>query len=400
MGSERQRIGVATAKSLGIGQELRDSELKGFGIRRQQGGVFYFVQTRIRGRLRRMTIGRHGSPWTPETARREAARLLMAIRAGEDPAATRDEARRERMTFADAAERFMELYAPKLKEKTQTGYHSILRHHILPKLGKRPLDEIGAQDMAKAHAAWKSQPRTANLALAVTSKILSWSEEQGFRATGTNPCKSVKRYRENKRERFLTRDELRRLGEILDAGEADGTLNRSAVMALRLLVLTGARLSEILTLRWEYVDLERRRIRLPDSKTGAKDIVLNSQAVALLGRLERLGDNPWVLPGHVKGQHLVNLQKPWREIRRRAGIPDVRIHDLRHSFASIAVDAGGSLPMIGKLLGHRQTQTTARYAHVGRDPAEAVAEAAGRHIVDVWGVAPEREREFPSVTKK
>lgn len=155
---------------------------------------------------------------------------------------------------------------------------------------------------------------------------------------------------------------------------------------IRMLVLTGARLSEMLTLRWSYVDAERRTLRLPDSKTGAKTIYLSPEAVAILHDLPRLDGNPWVFPGHIAGRHLVNIQKPWRSLRAKAGLNDVRIHDLRHSFASISIEVGGTLPIIGALLGHSQAQTTARYSHVAPSPAQRIADAAGARIAEAWSL--------------
>jgi integrase len=152
-------------------------------------------------------------------------------------------------------------------------------------------------------------------------------------------------------------------------------------------MLTGARLSEILTLEWQFVDLERSLLFLPDSKTGEKVITLNSQAVALLKDLPRLANNPFVLPGQRHGQHLINIRLPWLEICKRAKVRNVRIHDLRHSFASVAGASGGSLPLIGKLLGHSQAQTTSRYVHVAGNPVTELAENTGRTIATALGLA-------------
>ena len=189
----------------------------------------------------------------------------------------------------------------------------------------------------------------------------------------SNPCRHVKKYAEAKRERFLSSEELSRLGEALIAFEIDRPEMQSAVNAIRLLILTGCRLTEIQTLKWDYV--EPHCLRLPDSKTGAKSVPIGPAVHDVLAGIERVPDNPFVIVGRINGQHLTDLQRPWRRIRKRAGLDDVRIHDLRHSFASRAVTGGEGLPMIGKLLGHSQVQTTARYAHLDVDPTVA---AAGR----------------------
>lgn len=185
-------------------------------------------------------------------------------------------------------------------------------------------------------------PRAANHALSVMSKLLTWAEDQGYRPEGANPCQRVQRYRENKRERFLTKDELAKLGKALDKAEAEHIAGPYAIAALRLLIFTGARLNEILTLQWSHVDLERKMIFLPDSKTGQKPVTLNQPAIDILKALPRFANNPYVIVGHRYGSHLINLQKPWQEIRALAGLETVRIHDLRHTFASVAVATGNS----------------------------------------------------------
>ena len=228
----------------------------------------------------------------------------------------------------------------------------------------------------------KNTPRMANFCLAVLSKFMNWAEEKGLRPQFSNPVRGIRKYPENHRERFLTAEELQRLGESLDE-ELREHGDIYAVAAIRLLILTGARLSEILTLKWEYVDLDRGLLLLPNSKTGKKAIVLNAAARKVLEELPRLNGNPHVICGHKEGQHLVNLQKPWRRIRKRADIEDVRIHDLRHTFASLAARQGGSLPRIGALLGHSQMQTTQRYAHLIVDDVRQLDETVGDELADM-----------------
>jgi integrase len=189
----------------------------------------------------------------------------------------------------------------------------------------------------------------------------------------------VERYRERKVERFLSEDELGRLGRALAQADRDGTPSPASVAAIRLLVLTGMRLGEVLTLRWENVDLKRSLIQLHDSKTGPKLIPLNAPAVEVLRGLDRRG-SPWVIPGSRPGAHLVNLSKPWARIRAAARLEAMRLHDLRHSFASIGVGTGLGLPIIGKLLGHTQAATTQRYAHLADDPLRQASEAIGRRL--------------------
>jgi integrase len=210
--------------------------------------------------------------------------------------------------------------------------------------------------------------------------MMNLAEAWGLRLDGSNPVRHVKKYREDKRERYLTKAELQRLGAVLADPQTKAMESPFVVAAIGLLVLTGARLIEILTLRWEYVDLENEVLRLPDSKTGAKLIYLNAAAINLLRTMPRMAGNPYLIAGKNPGARLINLQKPWRRIRAKANLDDVRIHDLRHSFASVAAGTGMSLPMIGKLLGHSQPVTTARYAHLAADPIRAASNLIGAEI--------------------
>ena len=240
--------------------------------------------------------------------------------------------------------------------------------------------DIKRSDIAELHHALRETPYQANRTLGVLSKMFSLAEMWGMRPDGSNPCLHIKRYKEEKRERFLSAEEFARLGKVLDDTLRDGSETRSAVVAIRLLMLTGCRLSEIQKLRWEHIDLEAGELRLPDTKTGGRAVPLAPSAVRLLESLPRDEDNPWVIAGRKAGSHLTDLQHPWRRIREKAELDDVRIHDLRHSFASRALALGEGLPMIGKLLGHTQVQTTARYAHLARDTVKASAARIGDSI--------------------
>lgn len=381
------KITISAVESLPPHHTINDRDLKGFGVRRQAGPPTYFVLKRIQGRLRRVTIGRHGSPWTPETARREAASLLMSIQTGGNPIRERDERRQRAATFAEVAGAFLDLHGRVLKPSTLEVYRALLKNQLNPTFARKPMNEIAPTHVASFHAKWRSKPRTANHAVALLSKIINWAPDHGFAAPAENPCAKVKHYREGKRERFLSDSEVTALGDALRAAEGKGA-NPWVIGLIRLLLLTGARLGELLTLRWEYVDHAHQVLRLPDSKTGAKVIRLSQPALQILDALPRIDGNPWVFPGHIDGRHLVNIGKPWRAIRAAAGLPEVRLHDLRHSYASTAITVGGSLPMIGKLLGHSQTQTTARYAHVAPDPAQELADAAAARIARALRAAP------------
>jgi integrase len=363
---------------------LWDPELKGFGVRcRASGDKYYVIKFRSGGRQRWITIGRHGSPWTPDTARAEAMRQLGLKASGRDPASERDH-QKGVITIAELGARFLGDYVPQhCKPSTASEYRRAVKLFINPALGHHRISDVVRADVARFHHDLHSVPYQANRALGVLSKMMNLAEEWGLRPDGSNPCRHVKKYREQKRERYLSPEELQRLGETLAEVQRAGTEDPHVLAAIGLLILTGARLREILTLKWAYVDFNNGVLRLPDSKSGAKLVYLNTKVVDLLRGLPRMKDNPHVIAGQKPGSHLVELQKPWQRIRAKAGLEDVRIHDLRHSFAAIAAGTGMSLPMIGKLLGHTQPITTARYAHLAADPMRAAAELIGGKISEV-----------------
>ena len=359
---------VDAVKAGGTDTVYWDGELTGFGLRiRRSGRKSYVVQTRIAGKLCWFTIGPHG-PLNPDQARARALEILASAKKGIDP---RDaDARREaEPNMADLGRRFLEEYVPvHCKPSTREEYRRSVRLFVDPVIGELRVPEVQRKDIAALHHGLRDKPYQANRTLAVLSKMFSLAEVWGWRPDGSNPCRHVKRYKEHKRERFLSPEETERLGEILREAEEEMP---SAVAAFRLLLLTGCRLSEIQFLRWEYVKDDC--IELPDAKTGGRVVPLGPEARAVLSAIPRDEDNPWVIAGRLPGSHLTDLQRPWRRIRKQAGLEDVRIHDLRHSFASRALALGESLTMIGKLLGHTQVQTTARYAHLARDSIQTAA---------------------------
>ena len=353
---------VDALKAGGADTVYWDGELTGFGVRvRKSGRKNYVVQARVAGKLRWFTIGQHG-PITLEEARVAALEILALAKKGIDPR-DGDAKRAAEPVMADLGKRFLEDYVPvHCKPSTAAEYRRSVTLFIDPAIGEKRISEVQRKDIAELHHGLRDKPYQANRTLGVLSKMFALAEVWGWRTDGSNPCRHVKRYKERKRERFLSPEETERLGEVLR--EAEGEMP-SAVAAIRLLLLTGCRLSEIQFLRWDYVKDDC--IELPDAKTGGRIVPLGPEAQAVLSALPHKGDNPWVITGRLPSTHLTDLQRPWRRIRERAGLEGVRIHDLRHSYASRALALGESLTMIGKLLGHTQLQTTARYAHLARD---------------------------------
>lgn len=378
-GAGTRRITKRVVDSLKPGELVWDADVKGFGVRCQRAAKVYLLKKRVGGRQRWITIGRHGSPWTPETARREAQRFLGNIAGGADPAIAR-EADKRNPTVKQLVDAFMgEHVEAKRKASTAALYRDLLNRLALPSMGKMRVTDITHADVARFHHRLKETPYQANRTLAVLSSFFSWAERHGYRPRGSNPCHDVEPYKERKLERFLSSEELARLGEVLSSADKDGEAP-AATAAIRLLILTGCRKSEILTLLWQHVDFDLGALRLPESKTGAKFVPLGAPALELLSSLPRIEGNPHVIPGNKYGSHFVGLQKVWERIRARANLKDVRLHDLRHSFASVAAGAGDSLLVIGSLLGHRDQATTQRYAHLSNDPLRAAADRISRQI--------------------
>ena len=395
------KITQARVQAMKPGDMLWDTETRGFGVRLVKRERVYVLKYRFKGRLRWYSIGRHGSLWTPSLARREALRLLHMVHVERiDPAADRDATKRE-APFANFAERFLGEYAErKVKKQTFYEYKRQIEKYFIPAFGHLRVSAITRSDVEKLHQSKRSTPLQANRLLDTLSSMFTIAERWGLRPTGSNPARSIQRYKETKRERLITPAELAKLGEALVQAEhgytdeqwsAFSKENRPprksaedprAIAAIRLLAFTGARRNEILSLEWKHVDLKRRVARLTDSKTGARNLILSEPAIAILQSLPRQKDNPWVLPGDRSDSYFIGVAHPWERIRAAAGLNDVRLHDLRHCFASTAVSAGESLYTTGKPLGHRIPNTTQRYAHLADDPVRAVADRTGRFIND------------------
>jgi len=357
-----------------------DDELPGFGVRvHPTGRKSYIVKCRCRGWQIKMTIGRHGSI-TVEQARTKARGIIADAKEGSDPSAAYSRMRKS-PTMKELGQRFLDEYVPThCRKTTEREYRRSVELFINPKMGTRKVIDIDRSDIAKFHHDLRDKAYQANRSLGVLSKMFNLAELWGIRPDGSNPCRQVKKYKEVKRERFLSDVEYKQLGDALRKVEAERTETQSAIDAVWLLMFTGCRLGEIMTLKWDYVDLDAKELRLPDSKTGPKTVHLGSAAVERLKRIKKLEDNEFVITGENPGAHLTDLQHPWRRIRKAAKLDGLRLHDLRHSFASRGLLVGEGLPMIGKLLGHTQVQTTARYAHLANDPIKSAADRIAERI--------------------
>lgn len=376
---------------------LWDDALSGFGAAAfPSGKKVYYAQYRRHGRTRRIAVGDHGR-LTPDQARSEAKRLLGLVETGLDPIAQRQEDRARR-TFAEVAADFMAHHVrAKRKSRTAEEYQRLIDLHLLPLLGSRRMVDLKRSDVARLHASMADRPFAANRSLAVLSAIWNWAARRDEVSFEQNPVRGVEKNPEKGRERFLTVAEFGRLGEALRLAETVGlpwTVDESrptskhvpkepnrrtrldpyAVAAIRLLIFTGARVSEILQARWDQVDDDRGILFLADSKTGRKPIYLSNAALAVLNGLPRLDGTPYIIAGLKPGEPRSDLKRPWAALTCAAKLQGVRLHDLRHSFASYGAGGGLGLPILGRLLGHSQPSTTNRYAHLHADPVRQASE--------------------------
>lgn len=390
---KKTKITTRSVEGMNPGEALSDINLPGFHVRCQQGAKVYFVRKFAFGQRHYFNIGEHAKAGlTERKARDQAERIIYGIKQGSNPTAERQKMR-DMPTLNKFADLFFETQGAKLKRSTLIDYKSSYNTHVRKSaMGKLKLDRITHQNLTALHHRMREKRRSANKILQILSSMFSEAQRAGYVEFGFNPTKGIKHFKTEARQRFLSETELAQIGDVLSQVEDDGSECLYAIAAIRLLIFTGARRNEILTLRWEWVDFERGVLYLPDSKTGGKVIHLSPPALELLTTLPRVNGNPYVIVGQTPGTHWVNLRKPWVRIRDLAGIqpitlPDgtvqhVRLHDLRHSFASLAVNGGASLPMIGALLGHSQVSTTARYAHLADDPLRKVNDEAGNRAAN------------------
>lgn len=375
-----------------------DQDLKGFGLRVEPSGVKTFiVRYRVgggrRGILRQFKVGRYGK-LTPDQAREEAVKVLAQAELGSDPQAVRTNAR-ETLTVAELCDLYLLEGVATKKDSTLALDRIRIARHIKPLIGSTRITALTTgmvermmQDIADGKVKAEATPHTrggkgaASRTVGLLSGIFAFALRRGLCAE--SPTKGVKRYRDNSRERFLSPRELGALGDALVAGEGAG-MNLHHVAIVRLLALTGARKNEIRCLRWSEVDLEGGRLNLADSKTGKRAIPLGAPAVAVLAGLARSGDG-LVFPDPRHPEEPVRgLDWAWVSLRNKAGLGDLRIHDLRHSFASTGLSTGQALPMIQKILGHAHHSSTARYAHLAEDPVRDAVDRISSVVAGALG---------------
>jgi len=400
---------------------LWDMELRGFGLRVEPSGAKTFI-LRYRpkgsgasGTKQFVTIGRYGV-LTPEEARTRAKEILGEVANGRDPAKARNEMKAA-ATIAELFEEFSRLHVkPKLKPSTLRSYRSLFTVYVDPQWGKRQIHALSTSDIGRWHAGMTDRPVPANRVLSMMGAMYTWGAKNGLLPRGINPCIDIDRYKEQGRERYLSARELERLGAAIREAETVGIpwnvddssdhskhvpkdrtpvpIGRDVAAALRLLLLTGARLKEILHLQWEWIDLQSASLVLPVSKTGRRVIYLNGPALVILESLPRTGKfvfmgKPKIHESGATGQRTEaprsDLKRPWEGIRRMAGLEDVRLHDLRHTHASVGVGSGVSLQIVSKLLGHNQLSTTQRYAHLASDPIRSASEELGSRLAEAMG---------------
>lgn len=409
--------------------DVYDSDLAGFAVRVTPDGVksFSVLYRAGSGRSapkRRVTLGKYGT-LTVDEARASARETLSDVVRGADPATTRA-AGKLAPNVATLGVDFLADVKDRRKASTAHEYGRMWNKHIIPTVGTKRVVEVVPADVARVHRALRPTPYLANRVLALLGTFFAYAERQGIRPKHSNPAHEVAAYKEESRERFLTQPEVARLGDALTKAERTGLppapnrrrkpktgktakhrpksadkptpANPYAIAAIRFLLLTGWREREALTLRWSDLDVERGVARLTDTKTGKSNRPLGKPALLLLDKLPRLDDAVYVFPGHsprrarsrrADGRQdsqdqpdkpLVEINRVWYAVRHAAKLDDLRLHDLRHSFASVSASNGGSLLLIGKLLGHRDTATTAKYAHLLDDPVKATADATAEQL--------------------
>ena len=393
---------------------VNDETLPGFRLSVSPSGVKSFaVRIRSRGgrkhRTDSMQVIGHLGELTLDQARNKARELLSRVTLGDDPAAKQRETRTAE-TVAELSERFLEERTGKLKPSTVHEYRRLFKMEINPTFGSSALRVVSRHDVARLHYGKRKTPYLANRMLALLGAFFRWADVRGYALEGNRPTLGVEPFPEKGRERYLTEGEIKVLGETLRRAEREGVppdpkralysskrrpkktkrgkesdvkltpANPYAINAIRLLLLSGWRESEALSLRWDAVDLEGRRARLADTKTGLSWRPIGAAAVELLRAVPHVKGSPFVFPGQSSDAPLTDIKHVWHAVRHAAKLETLRLHDLRHHFASIGAQSGISLLALGAVLGHRELATTKKYAHLGDDPTKRAADEISASI--------------------
>lgn len=354
-----------------------DSEIKGFGIRVfPTGRKTYFVQYRNQfNNTRRKKIGVHGI-MTAEGAREEAKKILGDVARGQDPSQDFQKAKLK-PTLAELTKEYLDVYAKANKKpKSYFDDQQMIKNNILKSLGTKKIEEITSHDIQLLHHSLRKTPYKANRIRSLLSKMFNLAIQ--WQWANHNPVEGVGKYQEYKRTRWLNEEELQRLWQALENYH-----NQSVANAIKLLLLTGSRRNEVLSATWDQFDLDKGVWTKPAHTTKQKrmeHLPLSSKAIALLRDMEKFSFSNHLFPGKVPGQPLQDIKKAWKTIREGIDLPDVHLHDLRHTHASHLVSSGLSLSIVGKLLGHTQASTTQRYAHLADEPLRAAAELFGEKV--------------------
>ena len=360
-----------------------DDDLPGFGIRVKSSGVksYIFQYRNEGGRSKRATLGRHGG-LTADAARKQAMQLKVSVAKGSDPVTEKTIARKA-PTVSELLYRYLKEHVEvHNKPTTQEIVTQLVNNHIRPHLGQLKVVGVTRSDIIKLHRKMFDTPRQANHALSVISKAFNLAEIWDWRPEFSNPTRLVKRYPENKRERFLSADELELLGATLAKAELEQTEQPNVIIVIRLLALTGCRLSEILNLKWDYIDIRSGMLHLPDAKAGARSQPLATPACDILASLTCNDNVAWVLPNKANTGPIdkSNMERAWRRIRKAANLEDVRMHDLRHTVGTIAGSSGANAFMVRDLLGHKTLAMTGRYVSRDNDPQKALVNQVANQV--------------------
>ncbi|MEL6433124.1 MAG: tyrosine-type recombinase/integrase [Pseudomonadota bacterium] len=378
---------VNALKKDGTDRLILDDGLPGFGVRIAAAGKKSFIaRSRLNGRRVQVSIGSTDMISVAE-ARKEARQILGEIAAGRDP---RRETRRKQesaITFGAFSQRWLDEWVePRRSAVTLHNYNALLKKHVLPAIGTVGLEDVAFADLQALHRKLKAKPRTANAAVGMIRAVVNYAEKLQLRPQGQNPGFKFEMYQEKGRERFLSDEEAVRVADAIDQLDGNG-LSPWTATAIRLLMLTGARSSEIRALEWSHIDRDRGLAVLPTSKNGSKrTLYLSPEAMTLIDRLPKRGR--FVIAGNSIDVMCGALTKQWERVRELAKVEDVRLHDLRHTFASAALADGLPLALVGRILGHKTMQATSRYAHLANDPvAQAAQEVASKMARTMKGEA-------------